>query len=161
MKISLGIVVSREISSSSFSFHSDAIHTFESLLSNELLGFKSDLVEKISIRLICVSPQFSAFFKVLRPKYYEDKTLKIRGSVTPEVRMYKCLLADFVVDFETYLKASNKEECLKILALSFVDFLKTLKYPGKLKKFEKEELLQTVREIFIENSVISAHEYSS
>ena len=34
----------------------------------------------------------------------------------------------------------------------------TLKYPGKLKKFEKEKLLQAVKEIFIENSIISEQE---
>ena len=156
MEITFGIVMSREISS--FSFHSDAVHTFESLLSNGLLGFKSDLVETIAITLVCLSPQFSTFYKVQRPKYYDDKTLRIRGSVTPEVRMYKCLLADFIVDFDTYIKAANKEECLKILALSFIDFLKALKYPGKLKKFEKEIFLQTVRDIFIENSIISVHD---
>lgn len=67
--------------------------------------------------------------------------------------MYKCLTADFVVDFEGYFKLTTKEECLKYLALSFIDFLKTLKYPGKLKKFEKEKLLQTVIDIFIENGI--------
>ena len=99
MKIIFGVIVSREIPS--FSFHSDSIRIFESLFSNNLLGFKSDLVETISIRLICVSSVFCKFFKIYRPRYYEDKTVKIRGSVTPEVRMYKCLLLDFVVDFET------------------------------------------------------------
>ena len=72
--------------------------------------------------------------------------------------MYKCLTADFVVDFEGYFKLTTKEECLKFLALSFVNFLKDLKYSGKLKKFEKEKLLQAVKDIFIENSIISAHD---
>ncbi|WP_162617826.1 hypothetical protein [Bacteroides ilei] len=156
MEIILGIVTSREISS--FSFYNDGILTLNSILSNGLLGFNSDLVETISIRLICLSPKFSQFFQAHRPKYYEDKTLKYRGSVTPEVRMYKCLTADFVVDFEGYFKSATKEECLKYLALSFIDFLKNLKYPGKLKKFEKEKLLQAVRDIFIENSIISEHD---
>ena len=156
MKIILGIVISREFSS--FSFHSDAINVFKSVLSNGLLGFKSDLMETLSVTLVCLSPQFTTFYKAQRPKYYEDKTLKYRDSVTPEVRMYKCLTADFVVDFEGYFKLTTKEECLKYLALSFMDFLKTLKYPGKLKKFEKEIFLQTVRDIFIENSIISVHD---
>ena len=46
MKIILGIVISREFSS--FSFHSDAINVFKSVLSNGLLGFKSDLMETLS-----------------------------------------------------------------------------------------------------------------
>ena len=156
MEIKLGIVTSRELSS--FRFYGDGLYAFESVLSNGLLGFNSDLVETISIRLMCLSPKFSQFFRAYRPKYYEDKTLKYRDSVTPEVRMYKCLTADFVVDFEGYFKLTTKEECLKYLALSFMDFLKTLKYPGKLKKFEKEIFLQTVRDIFIENSIISVHD---
>ena len=78
--------------------------------------------------------------------------------LTPEVRMYKCLTVDFVVDFEGYFRLTTKEECLKYLALSFIDFLKTLKYPGKLKKFEKEKLLQAVKDIFIENSIISEND---
>ena len=142
MKTSLAIVTSRELSS--FSFYKDALYAFESILSKGLLGFNSDLVEEICIRLEC--------------EYYEDKTFKYRGSVTPEVRLYKCLTADFVVDFEGYFRLTTKEECLKFLALSFIDFLKTLKYPGKLKKFEKEKLLQAVKDIFIENSIISAHD---
>ena len=98
MEIVLGIVTSRELSG--FSFYDNAVYAFESILSKGLLRFNSDLVETISIRLICLSPKFSQFFQVHRPKYYEDKTFKYRGSVTPEVRLYKCLTADFVVDFD-------------------------------------------------------------
>ena len=156
MKTSLAIETSRELSN--FRFYKDALYAFKSVLSKGLLGFNSELVEKICIRLICLSPMFGQFFQAQRPKYYEDKTLKYRDSVTPEVRMYKCLTADFVVDFEGYFKLTTKEECLKYLALSFMDFSKTLKYPGKLKKFEKEIFLQTVRDIFIENSIISVHD---
>jgi len=156
MKTSLAIVISRELKS--FSFYSDALYAFENILSKGLLGFNSDLVEEICIRLDCESPMFAKFFQAQRPKYYEDKTFKYRGSVTPEVRLYKCLSADFVVDFEDYYKLTTKEECLKYLALSFIDFLKTLKYPGKLKNFEKDKLLQTVINIFIENSIISEQE---
>lgn len=115
MEITLCVIISREIST--FSIHSDAVSAFESLLSNGLLRLKTDLVESVCIAFICVSPPFSKFFKVHRPKYYEDKTLKCKGSVTPEVRMYKCLTADFVVDFEGYFKLKTKEECLKFLAI--------------------------------------------
>lgn len=153
MEIIFGAVKSREFFS--FSFHSEAVRTFDRLLSNGLLGFKSDLVETMAVTFVCLSPQFTTFYKVSRPKYYEDKTLKIRYSVTPEVRMYKCLTADFVVDFEGYFKLTTKEECLKYLALLFIDFLSNLKYPGKLKKFEKDKLLQAVKDIFIKNGIIS------
>lgn len=156
MKTSLAIVISIELKS--FSFYTDALYAFESILSKGLLGFNSDLVEEICIRLVCESPRFAKFFQEQRPKYYEDKTFKYRGSVTPEVRLYKCLTADFVVNFEGYYKLTTKEECLKYLALSFIDFLSNLKYPGKLKKFEKEKLLQAVKDIFIENAIISKYD---
>ena len=156
MKTSLAIVISIELKS--FSFYTDALYAFESILSKGLLGFNSDLVEEICIRLVCESPRFAKFFQEQRPKYYEDKTFKYRGSVTPEVRLYKCLTADFVVYFEGYYKLTTKEECLKYLALSFIDFLSNLKYPGKLKKFEKEKLLQAVKDIFIENAIISKYD---
>ncbi|KAB6401772.1 hypothetical protein [Bacteroides xylanisolvens] len=156
MKTSLAIVISIELKS--FSFYNDALYAFESILSKGLLGFNSDLVEEICIRLVCESPRFAKFFQEQRPKYYEDKTFKYRGSVTPEVRLYKCLTADFVVNFEGYYKLTTKEECLKYLALSFIDFLSNLKYPGKLKKFEKEKLLQAVKDIFIENAIISKYD---
>ena len=156
MKTSLAIETSRELSN--FRFYKDALYAFKSVLSKGLLGFNSELVEKICIRLVCLSPIFGQFFQAQRPKYYEDKTFKYRGSITPEVRLYKCLTADFVVDFEGYFKLTTKEECLKYLVLSFIDFLKTLKYPGKLKNFEKEKFIQTVRDIFIENSIILAED---
>lgn len=156
MKTLLAIVISIELKS--FSFYTDALYAFESILSKGLLGFNSDLVEEICIRLVCESPRFAKFFQEQRPKYYEDKTFKYRGSVTPEVRLYKCLTADFVVNFEGYYKLTTKEECLKYLALSFIDFLSNLKYPGKLKKFEKEKLLQAVKDIFIENAIISKYD---
>ena len=161
METILGVVLSREFTEQNIKYdprlraHKDAIDTFENLLSNGLLKFKSDLVETISVTLVCLSPEFAAFYKISRPKYYEDRTLKCRGSVTPEVRMYKCLIAGFVVDFESYLQLNGQDNCLRFLALSFLDFLKNLKYPGKLKKFEKEEFLQAVKEIFIENSILS------
>lgn len=110
MKTSLALVTSRELSS--FSFYKDALYAFESVLSKGLLGFNSDLVEEICIRLKCESPVFAQFSQAQRPKYYEDKTFKYRGSVTPEVRLYKCLTADFVVNFEGYFKLTTKEECL-------------------------------------------------
>ena len=66
MEIILGAVMSREFLS--FCFYNDAVRAFDNLLSNELLSFKSDLVETISIRLICLSSKFSQFFRAHRPK---------------------------------------------------------------------------------------------
>lgn len=146
MKFHFAITTSREL----LRYHSDAIYAFEEILSKGLLPLESDLVEEISASLVCVSPVFSKFHKAGRPQYYADRILKCPASITPEIRMYKCFTFDFMVDFETYFKAADQEECLKILAFSFVAFLETLKYPGALKNFEKEKLLQAVKSVLEE-----------
>ena len=136
MKTSLAIETSRELSN--FRFYKDALYAFKSVLSKGLLGFNSELVEKICIRLICLSPMFGQFFQAQRPKYYEDKTLKYRDSVTPEVRMYKCLTADFVVDFEGYFKLTTKEECL--FSPFIHGFFEDLKISGQIEEIRKRDI---------------------
>lgn len=143
MKFHIAITTSRELSD----YHSEAIHLFEKMLSKGLLDLKSDWVEEVSMALTCVSPVFSKFHKPKRPKYYADRTLKCPASITPEIRLYKCFMFDFMLDFETYIQATNQEECLNLLSRSFVAFLEELKYPGALKQFEKEKFLQRVKSI--------------
>ena len=138
-----------------FSYYSDAVNKFESLLTTGLLGFKSDLIETLDVSFICVSPEFRLFFKPVRPKYYDDKVVKLSWSVTPEVRLYKHLTLDFFMDFETYLNAKDEKECLRVLAISFLKVLEELKYPGKVKKFEREKFNQAVKEFFIKENIIS------
>ncbi len=62
------------------------------------------------------------------------------------------------MDFETYFHAKDKQECLRILGISFIKTLETLKYPGKVKKFEKEKFLQFVTDVLVVNSIISAED---
>ena len=138
-----------------FSYYSDAVNKFESLLTTGLLGFKSDLIETLDVSFICVSPEFRRFFKPVRPKYYADKTVKSSDPVVQEVRLYKYLSFDFFMDFETYLNAKDEKECLRVLAISFLKVLEELKYPGKVKKFEREKFNQAVKEFFIKENIIS------
>ena len=138
-----------------FSYYSDAVNKFESLLTTGLLGFKSDLIETLDVSFICVSPEFRRFFKPVRPKYYADKTVKSSDPVVQEVRLYKYLSFDFFMDFETYLNAKDEKECLRVLAISFLKVLEELKYPGKVKKFEREKFNQAVKEFFIRENIIS------
>ena len=62
------------------------------------------------------------------------------------------------MDFETYFHAKDKQECLRILGISFIKTQETLKYPGKVKKFEKETFLQFVKDVLVANSIISAED---
>ena len=154
MKIVVGVVMSREFSQ----FHTKAVYAFRDMLSEWLLEFKSSVIEEMSVRFVCVSPMFSQFYKLIRPKFYEEKIIKTPHLMTPEVRWHKHLVFDFFMDFETYFHAKDKQECLRILGISFIKTLETLKYPGKVKKFEKEKFLQFVTDVLVVNSIISAED---
>ena len=104
-----------------------------------------------------MSPAFYNFVKAKRPKYYTDKTLKPSNSITPMVTLLKYFTAEFIMDFDAFYKAEEKE-CFSVLGYAILNFIEALKYPAALKKFEKEKLLQTVRDILIENSIISVHD---
>lgn len=153
MEITLVTTMTREFPIPSY--YSAAINKFKDLLSTGFMGYKSDLIEEMDISFICVSPEFRRFFKPVRPKYYADKTVKSSGPVVQEVRLYKYLSFDFFMDFETYLNAKDEKECLRVLAISFLKVLEELKYPGKVKKFEREKFNQAVKEFFIKENIIS------
>ena len=153
MEITLVTTMTREFPIPSY--YSAAINKFKDLLSTGFMGYKSDLIEEMDISFICVSPEFRRFFKPVRPKYYADKTVKSSDPVVQEVRLYKYLSFDFFMDFETYLNAKDEKECLRVLAISFLKVLEELKYPGKVKTFEKERFNQTAKNFFIKKNIIS------
>lgn len=152
MKISFGKIMTGEFSR----FQSDAVLSFEEILAEGLFEFKTEMIEKVYVRFVCVSHEFRQFFKASRPKYYADKIVKIPGSVTPEVRMYKCLTFDFFLDFDTYFHAKD-EECLSVLGRAFMDTLETLKYPGALKKFDREAFNRAVRKVLVDHGILSKY----
>ncbi len=155
MKLIINTIFSREFCNS---YHYDVIEEIEKLLDEELSNnFQSDLIETFDITIICTSPVFCNFVKAKRPKYYADKTLKPSNSITPMVRLVKHFTAEFIMDFDLFYKA-EKKECFGVLGYAILNFIETLKYPAALKKFEKEKLLQTVRDTLIENSIISMHD---
>ena len=155
MRIKINSIFSREFCDS---YQYDVIRKIEKLLDEELSHrFQSDLIETFDITVICMSPAFYNFVKAKRPKYYTDKTLKPSNSITPVVKLVKYFTAEFIMDFDTFYKAEEKE-CFSVLGYAILNFIETLKYPAALKKFEKEKLLQTIRDTFIENSIISAED---
>lgn len=151
MELTLGVVIDKYIDQ----FHTDLITSFEAALSSGLNDYNTPMIEQLSIQLICLSPDFMQFYKPVRPKYIADKTVKIRGSVTPEVRLYKCLDFEYIQDFESYQAAADSAECLKLLSLTFIHTIRNLKYPAALKTFDKEEFCKKIESICIENGFIS------
>ena len=159
MEITLVTTMTREFPIPSY--YSAAINKFKDLLSTGFMGYKSDLIEEMDISFICVSPEFRRFFKPVRPKYYADKTVKSSDPVVQEVRLYKYLSFDFFMDFATFLNAKDEKECLRVLAIAFLKLLEELKYPGKVKKFEREKFNQGVKEFFIKENIISEADIDS
>ncbi|MBR3815616.1 MAG: hypothetical protein IKJ27_02695, partial [Clostridia bacterium] len=155
MRIKINTIFSREFCDS---YQYDVIRKIEKLLDEELSHrFQSDLIETFDITVICMSPAFGNFVKAKRPKYYADKTLKPSNSITPVATLLKYFTAEFIMNFDAFYKAEEKE-CFSVLGYAILNFIEALKYPAALKKFEKEKLLQTVRDILIENSIISVHD---
>ena len=154
MEIMLSTIMSREFTE----LHKDVLFIFKEFLSKGFLEFKSSVIEEMSVRFVCVSPMFSQFYKLIRPKFYEEKIIKTPHLMTPEVRWHKHLVFDFFMDFETYFHAKDEQECFRVLGISFIKVLETLKYPSKVKKFEKEKFLQFVKDVLVANSIISAED---
>lgn len=155
MRIKFNTIFSREFCDS---YQYDVIREIEKLLDEELSHrFQSTLIETFDVTVICMSPVFCNFVKVKRPKYYAENTLKSSNSITPMVRLVRYFTAEFIMDFDEFYKA-EKKECFSVLGYAILNFIERLKYPVALKKFEKEKFLQTVRDIFIENSIISAYD---
>ena len=154
MEIMLSTIMSREFTE----LHKDVLFIFKEFLSKGCLEFKSSVIEEMSVRFVCVSPMFSQFYKLIRPKFYEEKIIKTPHLMTPEVRWHKHLVFDFFMDFETYFHAKDEQEGFRVLGISFIKVLETLKYPSKVKKFEKEKFLQFVKDVLVANSIISAED---
>ena len=146
MKISFGLIIN---------CRNDELLCFENILSKGLESFHSEMVEELCLCLICVRIEFKDFFKPKRPKYYADRVLKIPASVTPEVRMYKCLTMDFMLEYNEYSQLQTEEGCLKMLAKEFMHCIETMTYPVVLRKtFDRKAFEQCVRDILTEHGLL-------
>ena len=139
-----------------FTLQTKAIVAFEKLLHKELeTKFHSEVIESWEVQLVCLMDNFRKFFKAKRPKYYVDKMLKVPNSITPYVRMYKCLTMDFEVDFDSFVKLQTEEACLKMLAQEFMQCIETMTYPVVLRKtFDRKAFEQCVRDILTEHGLL-------
>lgn len=100
------------------------------------------------IGIVCVHPKYDSIFTIKRPRYTEDKCV-ILDKALGEVRFHKTLGVDVKLDFATFIK-SNKEEGLKMVADAIIDRLSTMKYPAKVKDFDKERSLNDLKIFFKE-----------
>lgn len=102
------------------------------------------------IGIICVHPNYDPFFKVRRPLYTEDKTVTIHGL---EIHIYKSFGIDIKLRFEDFIQ-SGSEDGLKMVANEILTTVKNMKYPAKVKSFDKDKFYQDLNLFFEEEGLV-------
>ena len=110
-----------------------------------------NLVEEISVEIICSEPEMDSFYPIFRPKYVSEKHKTIHSVL--DVHLYKILMFNLKVDYESFYH-SDKEEGLRIIAQAILKSLETLKYPVKLKKFDKPGFYNDMKTFFINEGLV-------
>jgi D-xylulose kinase len=105
-----------------------------------------DVILEYFIGIVCVHPKYDSIFTIKRPRYTEDKRVMLDRALG-EVHFYKTLGVDVKLDFATFIK-SDKEGGLKMVADAIIDRLNTMKYPAKVKEFDKERFLNDLKKSF-------------
>ena len=113
-----------------------------------------DLVEMISVEIICAEPEMDSFYPILRPKYVSEKYKTIHSVL--DIHLYKILMFNLKVGYESFYN-SNKKEGLRIIAQAILETLETLKYPVKLKEFDKLGFYNDMKTFFIEEGLITVN----
>ena len=105
-------------------------------------------VDEFLVGLVCVHPKYAPFFTIRKPRYTEDKYVTYE-KVFGAIHYFKILEVDVKLDFGTFIK-SDKEGGLKMVADAIIDRLSTMKYPAKVKDFDKERSLNDLKIFFKE-----------
>ena len=110
-----------------------------------------DLVDEISIVIFCCEPEMEILYPISRPKYVAEQHQIIHSVL--DVHLYKILMFNLRVDYESFYH-SDKEEGLRIIAQAILKSLETLKYPVKLKKFDKPGFYNDMKTFFINEGLV-------
>jgi hypothetical protein len=113
-----------------------------------------DLVDEISIVIHCSEPEMEMLYPIYRPKYVAEQNQTIHSVL--DIHLYKILMFNLKVGYESFYN-SNKKEGLRIIAQAILETLKTLKYPVKLKEFDKLGFYNDMKTFFIEEGLITVH----
>lgn len=145
MKLTLGISTSREINTDLFVKTSNDLEAF---FDRKEYGIG---VIEICIGLICVSKDFEPFFKVHRPKYVKNKTLK--GFDGKEFTINNCFLFNCKLDFKTY-HSSDEDKKRYYLATELIKTTKEIFIKKKIKDFYAEKLIEDLIVFFKKNNYL-------
>ena len=104
------------------------------------------------IGVVCVHPNYDQFFKIGRPKYVEDRTVVYEKILGP-THIYKSFSFNIKLNFEEFF-SSNTEDGLKMIAGSIMEMVRTLKYPKKIKDFDKEKFYEDLRLFFEKEKIL-------
>lgn len=98
------------------------------------------------IGVICVHPKFDSFFKIGRPQYIEEKTVTYERILGP-THIYKSFSFRIKLDYPSFIK-SNTKDGLKMIATLILESVKNIKYPRKIRDFDKERFYGDLKAFF-------------
>lgn len=104
------------------------------------------------IGITCVHPKYDAFFPLKRPLYVQDRMICL-DSALGKTHIYKTLTFKIKLDFEEFIN-SNTEEGQKMIARSIMERVRNLKYPAKIKDFDKERFFKDLTLFFEQQRLI-------
>lgn len=104
------------------------------------------------IGIICVHPKFDGFFPARKPVYVEDKMITLEKGLG-EIHVCKSLTFSIKIDYTKYY-FNNTEEGLRIIANAILETIRDLKYPTKIKDFDKERFYNDLLLFFNEEGLI-------
>ncbi|WP_446776826.1 hypothetical protein [Macellibacteroides fermentans] len=113
-----------------------------------------DLVDEISIIIFCCEPEMEILYPISRPKYVAEQHQTIHSVL--DVHLYKILMFNLRVEYESFYY-SDKEEGLRIISQAILETLESLKYPVKLKKFDKLGFYNDLKTFFINEGLIDVN----
>ena len=104
------------------------------------------------IGITSVHPKYDAFFSDRRPSYVQDRMICL-DSALGKTHIYKNFSFTIKLDFEVFIH-SNTEEGLKMIARSIMERVRNLKYPAKIKDFDKERFSKDLTVFFEQQGLI-------
>lgn len=109
-------------------------------------------IKAYTIGIVCVSPQFSQFFKEKKPKYTRGKKIVSSGGVP--ILLEDNFEYSIKIDFESF-KDADEQEARKILAKEILASLVVFeKLKSKIKDFDMDSFKEDLGQFFRNHGLI-------
>ena len=114
-------------------------------------GIYGDGINELYIGIICVAPQFEAFFKPRKPRYEKEKKTYEKEGI--KYKDYKTLQYEIKLDFD-YMKNSDEEAAKRKLVESVFNSLDVIETIKEIKSFDLKTLKKELGDHFKKQSLL-------